>query len=88
MQIDVKLDKLHSFAERLADLQNAIRLQRAKMSNDADEIRQYWSDSTYDSHRRFLGELLAEIEGFEGACENHVDFLHRKYQAGLNVLRG
>ena len=84
---DVNLDALRRFSGELRELRMAIVSQRETLTSNATDIRSVWSDVTYIRHRKHLDEMLTEIEAFERSCDRQVDFLDRKYVAGMNVLR-
>ncbi len=89
MQIHItQIEQLRYFAEQLEELRQAMAQQRVDCVARADEIKAKWDDSTYLNHRRYLDQMLEEVSGFELACDIHSDFLRRKYQAALDILRG
>jgi uncharacterized protein YukE len=88
MVIDVDLNGLRVFEQNLSDLRQTMTRQRAAFQAETDAIKRVWNDETYKSYRRSFDEMMAEIEGFERACDKHCDYLRRKYAAGIKVLRG
>ncbi len=86
MQIDVELPALKQFGAALHDLTRELARQRQNLASEAEGTRSFWSGDSYARHKAFLSEMLSEIQGFEKACDNMVDFLDQKYAAGLRAL--
>lgn len=88
MVVDVDLNGLRVFEQNLSELRRTMSRQRAAFQSETDAVKRAWNDETYTRYRQSFDEMMAEIEGFERACDKHCDFLRRKYAAGIRVLRG
>lgn len=88
MTTNVDLDALLVFAGDLEDFLWFLRRQQQEAEQDIADLRRVWGDETFTRHKAVVGAMIERMQAFEHAAVLMIDFLNRKNEAGMRVLRG